>query len=255
MRNVDRFGEAFGHMEHRVMGRALVVFTLRHRFWLEALGSPLVTGGPVSLLDLELAARLCAIPYGDLDRRWPRVLERGPRWWEKLGYLWRVWRRRAGKEYLDFQGYLMDHGCPPATFDEGCEGEGDESALPGVLGLVTGLMRGTGWEPATVWGLPPGEAEWYLAGVFLHRGVDVGIKKPRDESMEEMLLKRKALNLKHEILNEEILNEEEVNEEKRALAQGSPAALTCGVGDAQGESGSGCELPAERAGGIEGEVG
>ena len=172
------------------MGRALAVFTLRHRFWLEALGSPLVTGGPVGLLDLEVAARLCAIPFSDLDRRLPRVLARGPRWWEKLGYLARVWRLRPDKEYLLFQGYLMDHGCPPATFaDGGGEGESD-SALPGVLGLVTGLMRGTGWEPATVWGLPPGEAEWYLAGVFLHRGVDVGIKNPRDESMEAMLRKR-----------------------------------------------------------------
>ena len=101
MRNADRFCEAFGHMEHRVMGRALAVFTLRHRFWLEALGSPLVTGGTVSLLDLELAARLCAIPYINLDRRLPRVLARGPRWWEKLGYLARVWLRRPDKEYLD----------------------------------------------------------------------------------------------------------------------------------------------------------
>jgi hypothetical protein len=101
----------------------------------------------------DLQERVCAIPFSDLDRRLPRVLARGPRWWEKLGYLWRVWQRRAGKEYLDFQGYLMDHGCPPATFaDDGGGGEGEsDSALPGVLGLVTGLMRGTGWEPATVW--------------------------------------------------------------------------------------------------------
>jgi hypothetical protein len=189
MKNADRFNEAFGHMEHRVMGRTLARFTLRHRFWLEAMDSPLVTGGPVGLPDLELAARLCAIPYAELDRRLPRLLDRGPRWWGKLGYLWRVWRRDPQREYLDFQGYLLDHGCPPATF--GGDGDGGEGGLPGVLGLVTGLMRGTGWDPATVWGLPPGEAEWYLAGVYLHRGVDIGLKSRADESMEESLRLRK----------------------------------------------------------------
>ncbi len=59
-----------------------------------------------------------------------------------------------------------------------------------MLGLVTGLMRGTGWDPATVWGLPPGEAEWYLAGIYLHRGVDIGLKSRSDEGMEDRLAKR-----------------------------------------------------------------
>jgi hypothetical protein len=67
------------------------------------------------------------------------------------------------------------------------DGPPEGGSLPGVLGLVTGLMRCTGWEPETVWGLSPGAAEWYLAGVFLHRGVDVGLKSAEDEAMEEML--------------------------------------------------------------------
>ena len=45
----------------------------------------------------------------------------------------------------------------------------------------------------TVWALSVGEAEWYLAGVFLHRGVDVGLKTGMDERMEEMLRKRKKM--------------------------------------------------------------
>ena len=196
MTNADRFNEAFAHMEHRVMGARLAPFTLRHRFWLEALGSPLMTGGAVSLLDLALAARVCAIPSAALDRTLPRLLQRGPRWWERLAHLWRTWRRRVDAEYRDFQFYLIDHGCPPETMS--CDGEvrapgaeAQEGPLPGTLGLVTGLMRGTGWPPATVWALPPGEAEWYLAGVFLHRGVDVGLKSGADEQMEKMLRKRR----------------------------------------------------------------
>ena len=91
---------------------------------------------------------------------------------------------------------LIDHGCPPDTFGHdgvvhAPDGAAQEGALPGVLGLVTGLMRGTGWTPDTVWALSVGEAEWYLAGVFLHRGVDVGLKTGMDERMEEMLRKRK----------------------------------------------------------------
>jgi hypothetical protein len=200
MRNRDRFNEAFGHVEHEVMGRRLEKFSLRHRFWLEALECPLVRGGEARMMDLEMAARVCSIPAGKLDRDLPRVIGRGPGFLDKLAYLWKMWRRAAEGEYRKFQAYLIDYGCPPATWDSGAEvvyeGEGaehaDESALPGVFGLVSGLMRGTGWEPDTVWGLSPGEAEWYLAGVFMHRGVDVKLKTAADEDMEEFLRKRKA---------------------------------------------------------------
>lgn len=196
MKNIDRFNEAFGHMEHRVMGRRLCKFTLRHRFWLEAMESPVVRGGETSLMDLELAARVCAIPFGDIDRKLPRMLERGPGLLGKLGYLGRGWRGNTRMEYLKFQAYMMDHGCPPATWDEMAKGmedaeEGQEGgSLPGVLGLVTGLMRGACWEPETVWALSPGEAEWYLAGVFMHRGIDVGLKSAEDEAMEAKLKQR-----------------------------------------------------------------
>ena len=180
------------------MGRRLARFTLRHRFWLGAMESPVVSGGECSLLDLELAARVCAIPYDRLAVGVPRLLSRGPGWCGKLAYLVRMWRRRVEREYPLFQAYLLDHGCPPATFESDCEvvgpggedGAQESGSLPGVLGLVTGLMRG-GVQPETVWGFSPGEAEWYLAGVFLHRGVDVGLKTAEDEDMEEYLRERK----------------------------------------------------------------
>lgn len=189
MTNRERFEEAFGHMEHEVMGRRLAKFTLRHRFWLEAMGSPLAQGGEASLLDLEMATRVCEMPYPALDEGVPRMLARGPGRWGRWRYALRVWGRDAVREYRLFQGYLIDHGCPPATWHDG-EGQDTEASLPGLLGLVTGLMRGAGWEPDAVWRLSPGEAEWYLAGVFLHRGVDVGVKTAGDELMEAMLKKR-----------------------------------------------------------------
>ena len=198
MKNRDRFNEAFGHVEHEVMGRRLVKFSLRHRFWLEALECPLVMGGASRMMDLEMASRVCAMPYADLESKLPRVIGRGPSLLGKLGYLWKIWRRGADGEYKKFQDYLLDHGCPPATWGGEEEvtqvGEGgkESGALPGIFGVVSGLMRGCGWDPDTVWGLSPGEAEWYLAGVFMHRGVDVGIKTAEDEDLEEFLLARKA---------------------------------------------------------------
>ena len=195
MTNEERFFEAFGHGEHEVMGKRLRKFTLKHRFWLEALESPLVGGGEVSLMDLELAARVCAIPYPALDGRLPRMLTRGMRWWQVPGWMWRAMRRSTASELRAFHGYLLDHGCAPETFEEAAKVVGDGKVasvnpLPGLLALVTGVVRSTYWDPDTVWGLSPGEAEWYLAGVLTHKGVDVGLKSEADEAMEEFLKRR-----------------------------------------------------------------
>lgn len=199
MNNRDRFFEAFGHTEHRVMGRRLRRFTLRHRFWLEALKSPLVSGGEATMMDLELATRICALPFDELETGVPRMIERGPRRRDKLGYLLRVFRRRVAREYADFQAYLLDHGCPPAVYGGGVEECGtpggeeiaSSSVLPGLLGLVSGLIR-CGWsDPEKVWSLSPGEAEWYLTAGLLHRGVDVKVKTPHDEQFEAHIAKLK----------------------------------------------------------------
>jgi len=187
MTNRERFYEAFAHAGHRVMGRDLEVFTLRHRFWLEAFGSPLVLGGAVTLVDLEMAAGVCALPVGVLDREVPRMLTRGPSLMAKLRFCWRVLRRRADAEYEAFQDYMLDHGCAPATHGAAAvshDGRNYET-MPGILGLVTGLVRGSGWDPDTVWALSPGQAEWYLTGIFMHRGVDMRLKTAHDEEFEE----------------------------------------------------------------------
>lgn len=184
-------------------------FTLRHRFWLEALESPLVDGGEASLMDLELATRICAMRYEDLAAGVPRMIERGPRWRDRAGYLVRAFRRRPAREYADFTAYLLDHGCPPAVHGgtvvrgekDGTEGERiDDSPLPGLLGLVAGLIR-CGWsDPERIWSLSPGEAEWYLTAGLLHRGVEIKVKTAEDEKREAYFRKLKA--------------------EKEALAQG-----------------------------------
>jgi hypothetical protein len=189
MTNSERFLEAFAHVSHRVMGRSLQPFTLRHRFWLEAFESPMVTGGTATLLDLEMAARVCAIPYSRLDREVPRMLTRGPGWIPRLAFSLRMLRGRVAVQYAAWQDYLTDHGCPPACHGSGKVSHGGKryEAMPGILGLVTALVRGSGWPPDTVWSLCPGAAEWYLTGIFIHRGVDMKIKTSHDEEFEEGL--------------------------------------------------------------------
>jgi len=186
MNNGERFQEAFAHVSHKAMGRKLEAFSLRHRFWLATLGSPLESGGAVSLIDLELASRICAIPSQRLDRDVPRLLARGPRWYEKLGFLWKIFRCNAELEYMRFREYFIDYGCPPSTHQRETVNVGGKryEQMPGILDLVTGLVRCSGWDPNTVWSLPPGAAEWYLVGIFRHRGVDTGLKTEQDEEFE-----------------------------------------------------------------------
>jgi hypothetical protein len=195
MTNKERFFEAFAHTGHRVMARRLEPFSLRHRFWLEALESPLVTGGAATLIDLEMAARVCAIPFARLNHEVPAMIGRGPGWRAQLGFLVKLWRLRAAAEYGKFQEYFLDHGCPPATHNavmQTASGKTYES-MPGILGLVTAVARGSGWEPETIWALSPGSAEWYLAGIFTHRGVDMRLKTEHDEEFEAALRREKTL--------------------------------------------------------------
>lgn len=197
------------------MGRRLAKFTLRHRFWLEAFDSPVVIGGEVRLVDLEMATMICAIPYPELDKRVPQLVGRRPGRWTQLRFLVRsVLRANAQREYALLAAYLLDHGNPPATHESGIE-EGDPdgppprpgaqqgpdqfATIPGILSLVTGLIRRAKWDPDVVWALGPGEAEWYLTGVLLHEGVNVPIKSASDEEFEEGLRREREAKKQAEV--------------------------------------------------------
>jgi len=192
--NGERFLEAFAHVGHRVCGRRMQPFSLRHRFWLEAFESPLVVGGQATILDLEMAAAICAVPFEKLDTVVPRMLRSGPSLFAKVRFAMRCLRSAAGKEYSAWQDYLTDYGCPPAVHGSAKISKGGKRyvALPEILGLVTALIRGSGWDPDRVWSLPPGAAEWYLTGIFMHRGVDMKVKTTHDEEFEAGLMAEKA---------------------------------------------------------------
>lgn len=202
MTNSERFCEAFAHISHTVMGHRLEPFSLRHRFWLEAMESPLMTGGGATLVDLEMAARVCALPFAKLDRQVPRMLARGPSWWARLRFVGRMLRGSAPREYAKFQDYFLDHGCPPATHGSGPVSKGGKKryeTMPGILGLITALAHGSRWEPETLWALTPGAAEWYLAGIYTHRGVDMRLKTEHDEEFEEGIRREREAKLRAQV--------------------------------------------------------
>lgn len=189
MTNRERFYEAFAHTQHVVFGRKLQRFTLRHRFWLETLECSAVVGGNVDWPSIELAVRVCSMPFAQLDDGVRRLLARGPRWWEAWVFMWRAWRGDLRAEYTALLAYMEDHGCAPVrtSMCEGNEGDG-MGVMPGLLSLVTGVVRASGgWEPDTVWALSPGEAEWYCTACYMHRGVDMGLKTEHDEAFEKGL--------------------------------------------------------------------
>lgn len=193
MSNKERFFEAFAHTRHRVMGRKLEKFTLYHRFWLEAMRSPLVMGGPVSMVDLELASRVCACAYEAV----PGAIEGGAGGWRSLKGWWFAIRclwLRPEVESAKFVAYLSDHVCGPDTHhvrQVASDGKVYED-FPGTMDQVCAVIRATGWTPDKVWTLGPGEAEWYMAGVYRLRGVDMKIKSEHDEEFERRLREEKG---------------------------------------------------------------
>lgn len=140
----------------------------------------------MALVDLEMAARVCAIRFEDLNRKVPAMLLHGPSWWGRIRFTFRLLCASADVEYARFQDYFVDHGCPPATHNAApvsADGKRYES-MPGIIGLVTAIARGSSWPPETIWACSPGAAEWYLAGIFTHRGVDMRLKSSHDEEFE-----------------------------------------------------------------------
>ena len=192
--NRERFVEAFAHTSHVVMGRKLGKFTLYQRFWLEAMRSPTVVGGEITAIDLELASRVCSAPYGKVHE----LVESGVGSWFNLSGWWFALRcfflnveRQAGL----WHAYVEDYVCAPTTHggDDSVKSDDGKSyaEFPSVMEQVCAVIRATGWTPEVVWNLGVGEVEWYIAGIYRLRGVDMKIKSEHDEEFEYHLRRQR----------------------------------------------------------------
>lgn len=195
--------------------------SLRHRFWLEALLSPLVHGGgEITILDLELAAQVCSTPFEQLEAKMRKPLGR----WAKV----RRWIRGFCHVFRDLNkaneawvSYVEDHcSCVPVHRDETEASQAGSDVwreeFPASFDLVSGLIRHTTWDPDKIWSLEPGEADWYLMGLLRHRGADASdlkIKTSHDEEFEAGLAEEQAMAAARKMFEDDQLAQEQAKRE------------------------------------------
>lgn len=189
---IEAFYNAFLPPSADVCGRRLDQFTVWHHFVLEAVGSPVVTGGEnITPVDLLVAVRVCRLKYGG-----PRRLSPGLRDF--------LWRRRMvrnpelfKREAKRFYAWLEGSAAAPNYWQRRSSG-GEQTVYsseytPQSLALVCSLMARAGLSRADAWNTPIGEARWLdaqlarLEGVDLHFLPDGAQRDPADYTEEEIL--------------------------------------------------------------------
>lgn len=175
--------------DHYVMGRKLRPFCLDHQFWLEVIGSPLLTQEEnVTLLDLELASLICCSGY--MESR--NIPYRKPSFFEQLRFGFRaIGKNRIFKELAAFNRYLRDFSSIPEI---GSKSEGEKrSMFPPVASISAHLVKNhlyNGDEEA-IWTMPLGKAHWYSVAFMRLEGEDVKILTEHDREFIEGLKRNK----------------------------------------------------------------
>lgn len=173
-----------GGQRPRFFGVRLRRFSLWHLFLLQAIDSPFVRLGEVTLFDLLTAVGICRLRFDDSRIVRPRVgLVSGFRLARKDGL------RREVVRFLNYTGdYLQKPeycihprevpGAPPAP---------KRIAAPELLTLTADIM---GWCHAPerwVWELPPGRAYWYRSMAQRHMGADVDFLDDEERDFQDQM--------------------------------------------------------------------
>jgi hypothetical protein len=192
----ERFVEAFyprlpGSQCHRVFGRRLRPFCFWHKLQLELLDSPLITGGPVSLFDLDVATRICRTRYRE------RVTLPKVSTWNKWTWPLRL-RGNLAREAKKFEEYLGDYYSPPKFWPK--DGGEDNPQLDESLHFVLMVVKATGWPQEYVWEMPIGEVQWITAGLQVLEGAECLIWTPLDEEAFQRHQARKKEWVKNRII-------------------------------------------------------
>lgn len=165
----ESFFEAFLNSSHRVLGKRLEPYSLRHLMILSRIQSPLIHGGAVTLSDLMIAVLVCSqmSVEGSLN-----ALEAKD--WRS--WLWQRNARKAdvSRELNAFLAYLHDFTSLPEfenkVDENGCPVVTNEK-IPTLLCHAAQLIRWTGWDEEKVLSMPLGKLIWYnLAFGYLETG-------------------------------------------------------------------------------------
>lgn len=182
----ERYYAAFLSLsKHRVCGRDLRPFSLRHRLVLSAIGSPLLPGSTkqINPSDLIVAARVCSIPD-------PFEATGGRSMRDVLRLA--LYSLRPRLYYSDlgaWRDYLLDtaqHPVMAGKKDANKRDRGVDWTLNVALSLI-----GMGFTEEEAWTMPEGRAMFYFVANAIRNGADVEIVTT--EQQEKLPLAREAV--------------------------------------------------------------
>lgn len=175
---MESFYEAFINCTHKVLGRNLKPFCLRHCLYLEAIDSPfmkIINGEQVAIKrkDLELAVLICSADSDVLNA----ILKANT----LSTFTMRFHRFKRGS--TQFLSYLTDFLAFPDMWDS----EDKKHALnaPWILSKATLLLTKSNLSLEEIWTLPLGELMWYIASFAELEGVGQILSDEERKAIEE----------------------------------------------------------------------
>lgn len=186
------FREAFENVQHRLFGLELKPYSLWHRLCLEMMNSPVLTGAPVSAMDLYAVARVCQSSFGPIPS-----FRGAAGWFGRLLLRFRFRRYSLPQELGRLQEYIGDFESGPLFWpDEGGSVKTPKCAeMDQLLELAAHVIRETGWSQETIWNMPIGQVRWYSAAFLKLEGRDVPFWTPQDEASHKAHVEKREKKL------------------------------------------------------------
>jgi hypothetical protein len=159
----------------RMLGRIVYPFCLKHRVRLEAMRSPLVAGGDISVMDYYAAVLICAeepIKSPGLIDHWRlNELSENP--------------IRFDRELLRFSEYVMVQHWP--KFWENSRKSGNAGqGIPWPLSVAASLIA-SGIPEQRAWEMPECQAIWLNVALAARKGVEVNVLSTEEEELMESI--------------------------------------------------------------------
>jgi hypothetical protein len=198
------FEESFINTDdHVVLGRRLKPFCLWYQFVLEAIDSPIFSpNAPLSLVDLEIAARICQSDYQDFTQA-----QQKPGFMGKVKFGVKAMRTSIADEVSKFDRYILDYARLPETFENiDPPTERVHHDFPPALSIVSVLMRNgfEGGQRKATWMTGVGEAHWYATSFTRLEGHDPKLITDHDREFMEGLRAEREEKARREAEESEI---------------------------------------------------
>lgn len=168
----EKFAEAFVNLDyHRVLSYKLKPFSLWHRFLLEFLDSPLITGGNADVNSILQAIQVCRSSF--------------PKFPDKQGFLGKlrllINTFNPEEEGTKFAKYVEDYAAFPELWNKSDE-ESKKSSAPETLSMAVQLIE-LGFTESQAWDMPIGKAFWYTSISAHLKGADIDFVTQEEREM------------------------------------------------------------------------